>query len=791
MGDFDLNINIQGKVDPSFLQKLKTEATGLKAELDRLKQSGQELTPAFEQVKQKLAQNTQAQREWNRELKGSDAQIKATKFQLLEYAENLTVVAFGIQKGIQATIEFGKELHDLAGAGAEFQIMYDHFVEINGGIDQATQKFALLKQAASGNFNNKEILDYINSLDELGYSTEQSTQILDFAERKSDDLGTTIEGATQKVVKFMETGRGRGFEQYGVKISDVNKKMEEMSGLTEKQIKNLTDESAQRLRSNAFLELYGDSLDKIKTKQQDEADKLKSAQKELENAKLRIGSFIAGGLVKLESSLGITNQATADWVAGISTVGSGLIGILPAIGGLRTALMGLQVSAGWIGIIAVAVTALALALYNASREVELNTKQFLENKKVTSEMADILREVKMTADDMAEAYEKLGTAIEVMTQKQLISAQNFVTSEIAKIEALKETVKQQTLNAMMKVPDFVPPQGMDEYLKQQMTQFQSFTDVGANLEKLYGLLAKIKTRYTTLGADNDPYKTKPETGKQNNEKEHLDKVEQLTKDIAELEKTIADYKLKGYNIEKESYDLAVKKLQLAFETNQIPPVGVSGFEPKKLPDEELQNRFGGGGSTGIPEIQLGAEDIYNIIAKMPEAFSPILGDVQNMVNILGIGADTFTAKLISGIQSGISLLSSVLSIINTVTQGLKPGGFLNLLFGAEGGLIPHYPLGGLLTGKRHAQGGIPLVAEGGEYIIKKSRVDALGVPLLNWLNAGKFTGLTNHYDSGGSVRKSSQQVIINKIYIKSALSGQEFLKDAFPDYQRYKEEISY
>jgi hypothetical protein len=42
--------------------------------------------------------------------------------------------------------------------------------------------------------------------------------------------------------------------------------------------------------------------------------------------------------------------------------------------------------------------------------------------------------------------------------------------------------------------------------------------------------------------------------------------------------------------------------------------------------------------------------------------------------------------------------------------------------------------GGYLSGKSHEMGGIPIEAEGGEYIINKNAVEKLGVPYLNYLN---------------------------------------------------------
>jgi hypothetical protein len=45
-----------------------------------------------------------------------------------------------------------------------------------------------------------------------------------------------------------------------------------------------------------------------------------------------------------------------------------------------------------------------------------------------------------------------------------------------------------------------------------------------------------------------------------------------------------------------------------------------------------------------------------------------------------------------------------------------------------------YALGGKLHGPAHTQGGIPIEAEGGEYIIKKKSVNKLGDKVLDYIN---------------------------------------------------------
>ena len=63
-----------------------------------------------------------------------------------------------------------------------------------------------------------------------------------------------------------------------------------------------------------------------------------------------------------------------------------------------------------------------------------------------------------------------------------------------------------------------------------------------------------------------------------------------------------------------------------------------------------------------------------------------------------------------------------------------------------------YVKGGKLNGKPHSKGGIPIEVEGGEYIIKKSSVNAETEPILEKINkTGKLTyrcgGKIPHFDS--------------------------------------------
>ena len=78
-------------------------------------------------------------------------------------------------------------------------------------------------------------------------------------------------------------------------------------------------------------------------------------------------------------------------------------------------------------------------------------------------------------------------------------------------------------------------------------------------------------------------------------------------------------------------------------------------------------------------------------------------------------------------------------------------------FKLEGGdlktSLPKAELGGYLNGASHKNGGIPLEAEGGEYIIRKNVVDNLGVPFFDMLNS-----MSMNHKSGSDYLESFSQL---------------------------------
>jgi hypothetical protein len=116
-----------------------------------------------------------------------------------------------------------------------------------------------------------------------------------------------------------------------------------------------------------------------------------------------------------------------------------------------------------------------------------------------------------------------------------------------------------------------------------------------------------------------------------------------------------------------------------------------------------------------------------------EGFSESLSYAERIASTLNIGFHTAIGTLLSGLKTGISLLrdafgffSAIMKLAGAASSG-GGGGILGTIFGfSTGGPIP-----GSGTGDK-----VPLLAEPGEYMIKRPIVQQLGTGFFDWINGG-------------------------------------------------------
>ena len=138
-----------------------------------------------------------------------------------------------------------------------------------------------------------------------------------------------------------------------------------------------------------------------------------------------------------------------------------------------------------------------------------------------------------------------------------------------------------------------------------------------------------------------------------------------------------------------------------------------------------------------------------VYQQIRDGFSAAVSGVQEIASILGIGANTFVGKLISGLQFAVSLATSISSTISSILSIVASVGKLAAspaIGFATGGSVPGIG----------SSDSVPAMLTPGEFIINKSSVNNLvrrfGSAFLPWLNGGSMLShFANQYAGGGIV----------------------------------------
>lgn len=710
----DITIRIKQVLEGNSLPEARAMLRQLREEMNNTDRSTKEGEASYKALSVATGRLTEHVRGLSREQKGLSYEVNKSDEQLASFSAHITLVANGVASAYQLMSDAGKKAFDIMLKGAEFQNLYDKFIEFEGGIENANKTLSQFQTAAAGGMDDAELIKYSNTMKSLGYNTTTTTKILDFAERRSDELGTTIEGANDILLRFFETGKGKGLYQYGIDVGDVNKKMSEMTGLTEKQIKELDTEIATRLRSDATLALYGNSLDDINNKQKDNADKLQSLNTTFKNLATSIGQFVVPAFIVLIKPFEFLISLTKDATINFASV----------------------------------------------------NQEMLKSQKVSENTKRVLDELNISAQNMAEAYKGIENAIISMTAAQVESAKKFVIAEITKIKAMQETWK---VNERLRIEAL----GLSTYEAQQRgeqvsAQITQFTDVGANLDKLENLLSQLDSREQLL---NDLKTTQNKTGNGSiSSEDNISKENVLIKQIEQrlaLNKNLQNYTREQIELDKQALlNLAnsidsnskdIKQLELknklletynklVTEFGSLPKdiTTLPGAEPdinttpeRTMPDYSFEDW----NTKRIVENEERQKQEASA-QKTVDTFGQGIGIAEQISNILGIGADTFGAKFIGWLQSGFSLINNIIGFISGITN-MSSGGIFSLLGLSTG--TDNWPGGWALVGDNAGKptpfSEVAYLAPGSKVIPNRQSMDLLSLIKYTPLSSG-----TGHMD---------------------------------------------
>lgn len=354
MADNELKLKISAEVSKMGISDLRKDLKETQKTLDDLRTSGQQNSKEWENSKTRAGVLSQEIRKLGREYKGLDGQVKASKFQMLEFGENLTVVTAGLFMVGKALAEMVKAMKEMTMEGAEFSVWKDSFTEMQGGVENATKSLDLMRKASSGNLDEKEIILYTNKMKMLGFALDDSAKLLKLVDIQGDKMGVTFRQGQDVLQGFIMTGRKMALKEMGINAGEVTKKIDELTIATGKSKDALTDEEIQAIRLNAILQVTGVTMKEVTDSELDAADKLLMFESATRNAKLEIGQLISKGLIELIDSLGATSQSATSTAGYITAIGGEVAKLLPALAALKIALGTAFASIFTVGIPAIA-----------------------------------------------------------------------------------------------------------------------------------------------------------------------------------------------------------------------------------------------------------------------------------------------------------------------------------------------------------------------------------------------------------------------------------------------------
>lgn len=781
----DIVLQIKTQYQNAGMQDLKTALKDAQRDLDNLKTTGQQGTQVWDNQKSKILGLSQSINALGREYKGLDANVKLSGLSLLEMGENITVVVMGLKQAISGIKNTASEMLNAANKMQSATMGLESIAKYKG-IDGtvATESLKNLDLVKNGLLNLSDASLSLKNLLASGFSLEQSLTLIKrfgdaaaFGRQSSLEFGYAISSATEgiKNQNSMLVDNAGVTKNISVIMKEGGMAMEDLTDATKKQ-------SAINVLYNGILKetqgQLGDA-DKLTKTYAGEQAKLSAQTLQL---KQNFGVLLQQALKPVLSTLTSMPPQLQAVAYGLGTVSSTALDLIPTLTLLSMKFgTAFTVASATIGSIAAGIANLAAHVMNLKGLVELVIDMFTGDK--WDEVANswfgkwIGMEqkvpVKFTVDantkDLNKDVKKITDKIIANTESPDILAYTRDGKPIYKqrIELLDEERKkrenQKDKNGTKKVNELTLENKalqeiIDKYKdKLLLVELESGADadiVNYRREILTDALEELKVNYLSLQYTKDKVKNLQEQ-----------------KDINELLE-------KSYGNQIASQ----RKLAKAFEFGDSTNKQSKASEEKtisRISNSDKNKRIQYNGTFKSTKANEAGSTDYE---KAGEKVSAILDVASQTVDILGLGADSFIGKMLSGFQDVLGLADSVVSLLakfGAIGKETASGG----IFGILGGILG-FADGGLISGNGTGRSDSILArVSNGEFIINSSAVSQPGIlPILQAINGNSYSQIAK-YSNGGYVNRNVNN---NNVYIGANVDGVQFFKTNEPKYRKYK-----
>jgi len=293
-------------------------------------------------------QRLQAEFQKKLSLNVSTLSLKATKDELNQVRstlddvtgsskkQNLTGWALGITAVNQAYQFLTSSLTDLkniiggaARASTELEVLRANF-------KGTAEDIELFQKATADTVTEANLIKLSNQATDLGISLKDQALLFSLAEDAGDKYGKGVEDGFARVL-FATEGNIRGLKDIGVQKEIYEQIVNDLAKAHGNEINNLDAETQKQIRLQAIIQASGVTLEDVKNKVKDNADKIASLTVRVEEAKVKLGELVSKALLPLIDTFDKSGKTGKDFASVVLGVGSVAMSLLPVLVQLRTA----------------------------------------------------------------------------------------------------------------------------------------------------------------------------------------------------------------------------------------------------------------------------------------------------------------------------------------------------------------------------------------------------------------------------------------------------------------------
>ena len=594
----------------------------------------------------------------------------------------------------------------------------------------------------------------------LGFSRSKAAQFSTALTKLAIDVGSFQNEADADVIRNFQSaivGNHETVKNYGIIISEARIKAEALkSGITDN-VKEMTEQEKVLARLNLLMIGSKDAIGDAERTSGEYANTLKAFNEELKISAELMGEKLMPAATDLLQAMTRLLQHVQDNPQIFRSMGIALGALAITMGG---AVKIVRILGGTFRKLVRFIPHMLFAATAVKIDKMAQSAKKADNS--LSNLAVVMREIQAAEryqgaiealGDEIDEFEKkhreklFGTSKEIKNSNKLIKQiQNEAEVEEIRRKAIRETllVQQDAIKVGVKL-DNVYSANVDR-LKMEFRQEDELAKIQTDRSLL---LAK---RATAEGAELTQLTSKISI---------LNAYEEKLRQIHEIESQIFDLQEKKSNSDSNQNKQIAERNEIMTEATML-WTGFSNIVSQHFTNQEA-NR-------AREMQQLKASDAYDKMSRKQREIAVIELEEkqrqqrikqfkqQKLMNVAQIGMDTASAVMSIWAQTpkfDFGLSASALASMVTALGAVQAGFVM-----AQN---PSFATGGLIGGRRHAQGGTTIEAERGEYVMRRQAVESIGVENLNRMNEG---------GRGGDVQISISGNVMSQDFIEGELREQ-------------------